>query len=57
MTVAATASDLITARMGSTAAERKAALRRVKFDGAPDEIDAMRSALQLTADPGLTVVA
>ena len=56
MTVTATASDLITARMGSTAAERKAALRRVKFDGDPDEIDAMRSTFRLTADPGLAVV-
>ena len=56
VTVTATASDLITARMGSTAAERKAALRRVKFDGDPDEIDAMRTAFRLTADPGLAVV-
>ncbi len=57
VTVAATASDLITARVGTTTAERKAALRRVKFDGDPDDIDAMRSAFQLTADPGLTVSA
>jgi DNA-binding HxlR family transcriptional regulator len=55
-TVTATASDLITARMGSTPAERKAALRRVKFDGDPHEIEALRAAFQLTADPGLAVV-
>ena len=55
MTVTATAADLITARLGSTAAERKAALRRVKFDGDPDEVDAMRTAFQLTGDPGLAV--
>ncbi len=57
VTVTATASDLITARMGSTAAERKAALRRVNFDGDPDEIDAMRGAFRLSADPGLAVAA
>ena len=34
-TVTATAADLITARLGGTAAERKAALRRCKFEGAP----------------------
>ncbi len=56
VTVTATASDLITARMGSAAAERKAALRRVKFDGDADRIDAMRSAFRLTADPGLAGV-
>ena len=56
VTLTATAADVITARVGSTPAERKAALRRVKFDGDPDEIDAMRTAFQLTADPGLTVV-
>jgi DNA-binding HxlR family transcriptional regulator len=55
VTVAATASDLITARVGSTAAQRKAALRRVRFDGDPDDIDAMRRAFRLTADPGLAV--
>ncbi len=53
VTVTATASDLITARMGSTSAERKAALRRVKFDGIADDIDAMRSAFRLSGDPGL----
>ena len=55
VTVTATAADLITARLGSAAAERKAALRGVKFDGHPDAIDAMRTAFQLSGDPGLLV--
>lgn len=53
VTVAATAADLISARMGATAAERKAALRRVKFDGDDDAVDAMRMIFGLSADPGL----
>jgi DNA-binding HxlR family transcriptional regulator len=52
VTVKATAADLITARLGATAAERKAALRRCKFDGRGDAIDAMRATFQLSADPG-----
>jgi DNA-binding HxlR family transcriptional regulator len=55
VTVTASAADLITARLGSTATERKAALRRVKFDGDPKEIDAMRAAFRLSGDPGLLV--
>jgi hypothetical protein len=55
VTVTATAADLITARLGATAAERKAALRRVKFDGERAAVDAMRSAFALAADPGLAV--
>jgi DNA-binding HxlR family transcriptional regulator len=55
VTVTATAADLITARLGGTAAERKAALRRCKFDGRDAAVDAMRSAFQLTADPGLAL--
>jgi DNA-binding HxlR family transcriptional regulator len=55
VTVTASAADLITARLGGTAAERKAALRRWKFDGAADDIEAMRAAFQLSADPGLAV--
>ena len=51
--VTATAADLIAARLGSTAAERKAALRRVKFDGDADAVDAMRRVFALTGDPGL----
>ena len=54
--VTATAADLITARLGSTAAKRKAALRKVTFDGAPDQVDAMRTAFRLTGDPGLLTV-
>ena len=57
VTVTATASDLITARVGSTATERKAALRRVKFSGDPDGIDDVRTAFQLAGDPGLAAVA
>ena len=53
VTVTATAADLITARLGGTAAERKAALRRCKFDGHEAAVDAMRAAFQLSADPGL----
>lgn len=55
VTVTATAADLIKARLGSTAAERKAALRRVKFDGDADAVDAMRTAFALSGDPGLLV--
>ena len=55
MTVAATAADLITLRLGPSAAERKAALRRVKFDGDRQAIDAMRAAFILSGDPGLLV--
>lgn len=53
VTVTATAADLITARLGSTAAKRKAALRKVKFDGDPGDVDAMRTAFRLSDDPGL----
>ena len=53
VTVTATAADLITARLGGTAAERKAALRRWKFEGSAAAIEAMRAAFQLAADPGL----
>jgi DNA-binding HxlR family transcriptional regulator len=53
VTVTATAADLITARMGSTAAERKAALRRVKFHGDDNDIETMRRVFRLSGDPGL----
>jgi DNA-binding HxlR family transcriptional regulator len=53
VTLTAAAADLITARLAATAAERKAALRRVVFDGGRDDVDAMREAFGLTADPGL----
>ncbi len=54
-TLTATAADLITARLGPSAAERKAALRRAKFDGERDAVDAMRTVFQLAGDPGLSV--
>ena len=53
VSVTATASDLIAARMGATAAERKAALKRVRFDGDADAVSAMRRAFALSGDPGL----
>jgi DNA-binding HxlR family transcriptional regulator len=53
--VTATAADLITARMGATAAERKAALKRCAFDGDKAAVDAMRAAFQLAGDPGLAL--
>jgi hypothetical protein len=56
VTVTATAVDLITARLGPTERERKAAARRVKFDGDRDAVDAMRTAFRLSTDPGLAVV-
>ena len=55
VTVTATAADLITARMGSTATKRKAALRRVKFEGEADAVTAMRTAFALSGDPGVLV--
>jgi DNA-binding HxlR family transcriptional regulator len=55
VTLTASVADLITARMGATAAERKAALRRVKFDGDAGAVDAMRRAFGLSGDPGLLV--
>lgn len=53
VSVSATAGDVITARVGSTPAERKAALKRLKFDGEAGDIDTMRTAFQLTGDPRL----
>jgi DNA-binding HxlR family transcriptional regulator len=54
VTVSATAADLITARLGATATERKAALRRVTFAGDPDAVAAMRRVFALSGDPGLS---
>ncbi|OBF38700.1 transcriptional regulator [Mycobacterium sp. ACS1612] len=53
VSVTATAAALIGARLGATAAERKAALRRVAFDGDADAVAAMRRVFALTGDPGL----
>jgi DNA-binding HxlR family transcriptional regulator len=55
VTLTATAADLITARLGSSAAERTAALRRVKFNGDPDAVRTMRTVFQLAGDPGLSI--
>jgi DNA-binding HxlR family transcriptional regulator len=57
VTVTATAADLITARLGPTEPERKAAAQRVTFDGDRDAVEAMRNVFRLSADPGLAVVA
>jgi DNA-binding HxlR family transcriptional regulator len=47
VTVTASAADLVTARLGSTEAKRKAALRRIAFDGAENPIGALRAAFSL----------
>ncbi len=47
VTLTASAADLVTARLGSSEAKRKAALRRVKFDGDPETVAAVRQALAL----------
>jgi DNA-binding HxlR family transcriptional regulator len=50
VTVTASAADLATARLGSTEAKRKAALRRIKFHGEPDAIEALRTVFSLSED-------
>ncbi|MBW0017422.1 MAG: helix-turn-helix transcriptional regulator [Mycobacterium sp.] len=47
VTVTASAADLSAARLGSTEAKRKAALRRVDFDGDPRDVDALRTVFSL----------
>lgn len=47
VTVAASAADLAITRLGSTEAKRKAALRRIAFDGEHDAVDALREAFSL----------
>ena len=49
VTVNAPSVDLITARLGATAAQRKSALRRVNFVGDDDAVDAMRRAFRLSS--------
>lgn len=49
VTVEATAADLIAARLGSSPARRKAAIRRMKFDGAGDAVAELQHAFQLSA--------
>ncbi len=48
VTLSASASDLVTARLGSTATQRLTALRRLRFHGNHDDIDTMRMVLRLT---------
>ncbi|OBA63080.1 transcriptional regulator [Mycobacterium sp. 1100029.7] len=47
VTITARAADLVLARLGTGEAERKAALRRVGFDGDNRDIDAIRAAFSL----------
>ncbi|WP_139331268.1 SCP2 sterol-binding domain-containing protein, partial [Mycobacterium sp. IS-1264] len=47
VTITASAADLVNARLGSTDAKRKAALRRIDFAGDPGAVDAVRQAFSL----------
>jgi DNA-binding HxlR family transcriptional regulator len=47
VTVTARAADLVTARLGSTEAKRKAALRRIEFHGDENDIDELRAVFSL----------
>lgn len=47
VTITASAADLVAARLGSTEAKRKAALRRIKFEGDLDAVEAVRQAFAL----------
>ena len=51
VTVTAGAADLLTARLGSTEAKRKAVLRRIRFHGDEDAIDTLRAAFSFWAGP------
>ena len=48
VTVTASAADLLGARLGPTEAKRKAALRRIRFDGDDDAVDTLRAAFSLS---------
>ncbi|MBV8928502.1 MAG: helix-turn-helix transcriptional regulator, partial [Mycobacteriaceae bacterium] len=50
VTLTASASDLVSIRFGSTATRREAALRRLRFDGEDNDVDAMRTIFQLTGE-------
>lgn len=50
VTLTAAAADLVAARLGPTEAKRRAALRRVRFDGDPAAVEAVRQAFALTDD-------
>ncbi|ORW94732.1 transcriptional regulator [Mycobacterium sp. IEC1808] len=45
--ITASAADLVTARLGASEAKRRAALRRIEFDGDPEAVDAVRRAFAL----------
>jgi DNA-binding HxlR family transcriptional regulator len=47
VTITASAADLVTARLGATDAKRRAALRRIHFDGDQRDIEALRAAFAL----------
>ena len=47
VTITARAADLVTARLGSSAAERKAAMRRIGVTGDPSTVGALRQAFAL----------
>ena len=47
VTVAASAADLVIARLGSTEAKRNAALRHITFEGVHDAVETLREAFSL----------
>jgi hypothetical protein len=47
VTVTASAADLVTARLGTGDAKRKAALRRINFDGDQRDVEALRNVFSL----------
>ncbi len=47
VTITASATDLVTARLGASDTKRRAALRRIGFDGDPEAVDAVRRAFAL----------
>jgi DNA-binding HxlR family transcriptional regulator len=53
VTVIATGADLLAARLGSTAAERDAALRRLIFEGDRDAVATLRTLFHLSTEPAV----
>jgi DNA-binding HxlR family transcriptional regulator len=47
VTLTASAADLVNARLGASEAKRKAARRRIDFNGDPEAVDAVRQAFSL----------
>jgi DNA-binding HxlR family transcriptional regulator len=47
VTMTASAVDLVTARLGSVETKRKAALRRIEFDGEPAAVESLRAMFSL----------